>query len=91
MILSPENSGFAVVRTAFHGGGVVSYHKSLKAAERAQRRHTVPGCTCGCCAVIPVTPEAVAQMHASGYIDVFPLLNRIPAYTGDNCPYRICK
>ena len=93
MRLSSANSRFAIVRTAFHGGGVLSYHLSLSAAEAAKRRGRVGLCCCGCCAVIPVTAEAVEEMRRSGgYIDIPPLLAEIPEYTGNEfSPYTICK
>ncbi len=43
-----------VVRTAFHSGGIVSKHKSRKAAERSAKRWTGnTECQCGCCGVVP--------------------------------------
>lgn len=43
-----------LVRTGFHGGGVVSTHRSVAAAERAQRRYQSTQCECGCAVVVPV-------------------------------------
>ena len=38
MKLNKENANYAVVKTAFHGGGPLSYHRSLAAATRALRK-----------------------------------------------------
>ena len=45
---------YYLVRTAFHGGGVVSRHWSREGAEAARRRYNGKGCTCvcGCCVVV---------------------------------------
>lgn len=49
-------SGFAVVRTAFHGGGVLSRHRKLARAEVAAERYRKLGnCCCGCARVIEMT------------------------------------
>ena len=45
---------WAVVRTAFHGGGVVSKHKSATAA-LLKARSGKSDCTCGCFTVIPAS------------------------------------
>ena len=50
----PDRAQYALVRTALHGGGVVSRHRSLRAAVQArikQMAHT--DCECGCCRIIP--------------------------------------
>ncbi len=46
---------YYVVRTAFHGGGVVSQHRCLAAAYRSADKHSRGECTCGCCDVIPAS------------------------------------
>lgn len=56
-----------VVRTAFHGGGVVSRHRTREAAERAAARYRRGDCTCGCAQVIPAEqyealPEAMSAL-----------------------------
>jgi len=44
---------FVLVRTAYHGGGVVSRHKSKAGAERARARRLLGcDCRCGCYHVI---------------------------------------
>jgi len=43
---------YVLVRTQFHGGGVVSSHRSLAAAEIAQRKYRSSDCTCGCACVV---------------------------------------
>ena len=46
-----------VVATRFHGGGVISAHRSILAAARAARKWKISDCTCGCCGVVPVAKE----------------------------------
>lgn len=58
MKLSENNANFAVVKTAFHGGGILSLHVSAEAAERAARRFRQRDCTCGCCRVVTVAELA---------------------------------
>ena len=52
MTNTSEDLLWAVVRTAYHGGGIVSRHRSPEAAERAARRQRVPDCVCKCAVVI---------------------------------------
>ena len=47
-----HKSGYYVVKTAFHGGGVVSWHRTQPGAERAARAWASPSCTCGCAGVV---------------------------------------
>lgn len=49
MKLNEKNSKFCVVRTGFHGGGIVSFHISLNAALKSKNNNIYPGCDCGCC------------------------------------------
>lgn len=49
-----KDAKFVLMATKFHGGGIISSHRSEVAAERAERRWKVTGCTCGCCRVIPI-------------------------------------
>ncbi len=44
-------SKWCVVRTAFHGGGVVSTHRTATAAILKARSYR-SDCTCGCCDVV---------------------------------------
>ena len=55
MRLNVNNASYAVVKTAFHGGGILSLHVSAEAAEKAAKRFKSADCTCGCCRVVPVT------------------------------------
>lgn len=86
-----KNAKYAVVRTAFHGGGVVSSHKSLAAAEKAANKYRNPECECGCCAIVPITAEAREKMPDRGCDicgQLLPLLEEIPVYTDNNfSPY----
>ena len=45
---------YEVYATAFHGGRLISRHKTLEAAERAVRRYRnqINGCSCGCAGVL---------------------------------------
>ena len=93
MRITSKSAAYAVVRTAYHGGGVESVHKSLTAAERAAKAYRRSGCECGCCAVIPITAQARQAMpdHGRDYDgDLLPLLDEIPEYTGDEfSPYSL--
>lgn len=49
---------YRVYRTAFHGGGLISAHRTKAAAERAARRaRGRTDCTCGCFKVVPPYEE----------------------------------
>lgn len=89
--MAMKNAKYAVVRTAFHGGGVESVHKSLTAAGRSAQAWRRSGCECGCCAVIPITVQAREEMPNHGRDDcgfLFPLLSEFPEYTGNELsPY----
>jgi len=43
---------FYVVRTAFHGGGIVSRHQSLQGATQAMLRYRGSNCECTCAGVV---------------------------------------
>lgn len=49
---------FYVVRTAFHGGGIVSRHTTRELAEAAARRYASKDCSCGCCGVVAAADYA---------------------------------
>lgn len=93
MQITSKSAAYAVVRTAYHGGGVESVHRSLAAAERAAEAYRSAGCTCGCCAVIPITAQARQAMPDHGRDDcgvLIPLLFEIPAYNGNELsPYSL--
>ena len=93
MKLTEKNAKFAVVKTAFHGGGVISYHNSLTEALKSERKYASGGCICGCCRVIPITEEAREELSEQGYCSLREdLLRDIPNYTGNEFnPYSICK
>ena len=92
MKLNENNSKFAVVKTAFHGGGIVSYHNSLAEAIKSERKYASGGCICGCCRVIPITEEARKELFRRCYSSQYVvLLEDIPCYTGNENPYTICK
>ena len=107
MKLTEKNARFAVVRTAFHRGGTVSFHVSLQAAERRVKRlRGVAGRACGCCEIVPVTIEAREEMEAAvneyGYEKYPPhfaepedphlaLYHQIPDYTPDRHYSEVCR
>lgn len=62
MKLNENNAQFAVVSTAFHGGGTISFHTSLNAAMISENKNTSKTCNCGCCSVIPITESAKEEM-----------------------------
>lgn len=86
-----KNARYAVIRTAFHGGGIISSHKSLAAAEKATKKYRSVECICGCCAVIPISSEAREEMPNHGRDicnNLIPLLKEVPEYTGNEfSPY----
>ena len=93
MKLTEQNSKFAVVKTAFHGGGVISYHNSLEKALKVDKKFSSGSCICGCCRVILITEEARKELSKKGYCSLHAdLLKEIPYYTGNEfSPYTICK
>ena len=93
MRLTEKNARFAVVRTAFHRGGTVSFHRSLRAAERAAQRARVGECCCGCCGVVPVTVDAWREMPDApvAYNGRRLLYADLPEYNGNQSAYQWCK
>lgn len=49
-----HRTGYYVVKTAFHGGGIVSWHRTEKGAEKAAHAWKISSCTCGCAGVVSV-------------------------------------
>lgn len=47
-----DMGAYLLVRTAFHGGGIISKHRKLVCAIAAQRRYAMTDCVCGCSIVI---------------------------------------
>ena len=95
MKLDETNAKFAVVRTAFHNGGTISFHNSLEAAKTAKKQNTSVTCECGCCGVVPVTPEARTELMDDANRSWYhvPLLYSELSYwdTGKQSPYTLCK
>ena len=68
-----EEGPWLLVWTAFHGGGIVSKHKTATAAAKAKRRHKSDDCTCGCTKIIaasdveelPTADNASSPYHAA--------------------------
>ena len=58
MKLDASNARFAVVKTAFHNGGTISFHRSWDAAVKSMNAWIGDSsCTCGCAAVVPVAKD----------------------------------
>lgn len=72
--MKKENAKFAVVRSAFHKGGTIKFHLSLREAQKTAISNLHPGCMCRCCEIFPVN-EAGAEEMRGYYIDL--------AYTQD--------
>lgn len=95
MKLTEKNARFAVVKTAFHNGGTISFHTSLDSALKVQRRYSSGGCTCGCCSVCPITEDAQKEMvktlefcyHVPTLYADLPTWGAVPNLS----PYQICK
>jgi hypothetical protein len=80
MKLTENNARFAVVKTAFHNGGAVSFHNSLEAAMKAKKKLQRGECVCGCADVVPVTIDAQNEIVAAR--DRW----NNPIYTADSAP-----
>ena len=101
MKLNESNAKFAVVKTAFHNGGALSFHNSLDEAIKQAKKLQRGECVCGCADVVPVTEEARKEyMNArdkwnnpiySGYA-VPALYADLPEWApGKFSPYQLCK
>ena len=62
MKLNENNAKFAIVQTAFHGGGVVKFTNSLNYAKRILAQVISSDCTCGCADIVPVTVEGAEEI-----------------------------
>lgn len=50
----PNQTGpWYVVHTSFHGGGLISRHRTAKGAILSARKNSISDCTCGCAVVVP--------------------------------------
>lgn len=63
MKLNETNAKFAVIKTAFHGGGTIAFSNSLERAMRIKRENTGSDCECECCRIVPVTEEALKEIN----------------------------
>lgn len=92
MKVSKENANYAVVYTAFHGGGTVGFYKTLTGALMAEKKYSVSGCCCGCCGVVALNQSAVSELlDINYYYEEVPLYDDLPNYNGNNSPYSLCK
>lgn len=73
---------FAVVKTAFHGGGIVSRHRSLAAAARSADRWASKHCTCGCTGVVALVPAGLGLEYGIYGATVDRLFDDLP-YASD--------
>jgi len=58
-----ERFPYRVYRTQFHGGGLLSRHATMAAAESAVRREKNSGCICGCAVVVGPGQAEPAPAH----------------------------
>ena len=89
MKLTEKNAQYAVVKTAFHNGGTISFHNSLEAAKNAALKFQSAGCSCGCADVVPVTESA--QKTLTEY-EVPALYSNLPEWGACGIsPYQLCR
>lgn len=79
---------FAVVRTAFHGGGIVSMHTTYDLAHKASVADRSSSCACGCNDIVPIDLESQKELNRMDF-DV-PLLDELPCYDPSFGPYTLC-
>lgn len=100
MKLNENNSKFAIVKTAFHNGGTISFHNSLESALKAEKKNTSESCACGCCGIVPVTAEAKKEIliyrdkwnNPIIYNDNIPLYSDLSEYCANGEHYsQLCK
>lgn len=95
MKITEKNAKFAIVRTAFHGGGAASFHNSLVAAERALKKEILKSCQCGCAAIVPITTAAREEMEKAGYEPFYDekrkLYDELPSYEAGKHYGTICR
>lgn len=98
--LNENNSRFAVVSTAFHGGGTISFHNSLNQAFKSVNENTSETCNCGCCGIVPITEDAKNEMlelcddngERIWSEDELLLYSEIPEYEANGEHYsKLCK
>ena len=53
---------YYAVRTAYHGGGIISRHTTRALAEQAARRYAAKDCACGCAGAV-ATIDYAALPH----------------------------
>ena len=99
MRLTEATAEYAILKTAYHGGGIIGFSNSLTSALKTAKKHTNSHCSCGCCGVVPITPEAQAAMGK--YIDDYgnrpyahnipPLLSTYSEYRPDMPYFELCR
>lgn len=89
MRLTKNNAKFAILTTAFHGGGVLGYYNNLDNAFKAAEKYR-GGCMCGCCSVVPITPAAQKEMN-NNCLFAEKLLDEYRVFSPDMHYSTICK
>lgn len=99
-MLDEKTSKFAVVRTAFHGGGVVKFTNSIAVAERIERvvkKHN-SDCTCGCCEIVAVNKTGRKELYEHyksepwcSSINDITMYNELTTYKSELPYYTICR
>ena len=65
-----EDARYAVVRSAFHGGGLISLHKSFFQALRSLRKSKFSDCQCGCAGIVDLRAKE-SYFDESEYINIY--------------------
>lgn len=99
MRLTEKTAEYAILKTAYHGGGIIGFSNSLTSALKTAKKHTNSHCSCGCCGVVPITPEARTTMR--NYVDdygnkpyannILPLLSAYPDYQPELKYFELCR
>lgn len=54
---------YAVLRTCFHGGGLISLHKSLNQAIKSMIKHEYKDCMCGCAGIVDLSADQFNHLY----------------------------
>lgn len=99
--MKKESAKFAVVRTAFHKGGTIKFHRSIREAQKTAIANLHPGCMCQCCEIFPLNKEGVAELltyyqylastHGLSLQEILPRVHRNGNYEWDPTYYNELK
>lgn len=89
---------YFIVSTAFHGGGIITRHKSPQASLRALRHFKNQStCKCGCCDIVCLDADSRDQLvpvmrEFYPYVSArdLSLLSDLPHYSSDLPYYTVC-